>query len=353
MKTAFQRLAILAAIALIPVSCQDLFQQSRTGTLHILLPECYPPSTRSEAGIPDPGDFLVTVTNASGKVIHEDTYARFPDELTVPEGSYTVSAVSAPFDAPAFDAAQWGDTQIVMVGAGGSVAVTLSCHQLNCGLHIEVDPTFREAFPEGGLSLKSAEGSLSYAYMESRTAYFLPGAVSLLLDDGGFVQTLFTRTLEARDMLFLRLCANVGTRSGGITLQIDTTRNWLTDRFVFGGGDAGEMDNAYDVATAREHAGESGVWVYGYIVGVATATKKVSFSAPFSKNTNLVLGTKATTSDLEHCLSVELPSGAVRSALNLQDHPELLGGKVYLKGDLVSAYYGIPGLKGPSEYSLR
>lgn len=353
MKTALQLLAILAAIALIPVSCQDLFQQSRTGTLLITLPEFYPPSTRSALDIPDPGDFRITVTNASGKVVYEDSYARFPEQLPVPEGNYTVSAVSDDFYAPEFDAPQWGDTRVVTVPAGGNVAVDLSCSQLNCGLRLEVDPSFRDAFPDGKLSLKGAEGSLSYAYAEKRTAFFLPGSVTLLLDDGGSVQSLFTRTLEARDMLSIRLCANAAGRSGGITLQVDTLRNWVTDSFVLGGGDAGEIDNAYDVATAREHAGENDVWVWGYIVGVATNSKKVSFSAPFSKSTNLVLGTKATTSDLDHCLSVELPSGAVRGALNLQDHPELLGVKAYLRGDLVSAYYGIPGLKAPSEYRLK
>ena len=93
--------------------------------------------------------------------------------------------------------------------------------------------------------------------------------------------------------------------------------------------------------------------MWGYLVGVATSVKKVAFDPPFTKNTNLVLGPKASTDDPDRCLSVELPAGAIRNALNLQDHPELLGKKVYIRGDLVSAYYGIPGLKAPSEYSLN
>ena len=94
------------------------------------------------------------------------------------------------------------------------------------------------------------------------------------------------------------------------------------------------------------------MWVQGYIVGVATNTKKVDFEGPFTKNTNLVLGTHASTTDLGYCLSVELKAGPVREALNLVDHPGLLGKKVYIKGDLVDAYYGIPGLKSPSEYGF-
>ena len=134
---------------------------------------------------------------------------------------------------------------------------------------------------------------------------------------------------------------------------MDTARTWLSDRFVVGGGGADSVDGAYDVAEARLHAGERGVWVWGYIVGVATNTRKVAFSPPFNKNTNLVLGTRASTTELDRCLSVELPAGAIREALNLQDHPGLLGRGIYIRGDLVAAYYGIPGLKDPSEYQFK
>ena len=91
----------------------------------------------------------------------------------------------------------------------------------------------------------------------------------------------------------------------------------------------------------------------GYIVGVATGTGKIAFTPPFTKNTNLVLGTKASTADKDRCLSVELRAGDIRDALNLQDHPSLLGRKVHIKGDLVSAYYGIPGLKAPTDYQMN
>ena len=111
-------------------------------------------------------------------------------------------------------------------------------------------------------------------------------------------------------------------------------------------------DNALDVLQAREHAGEEDVWVQGYIVGVASSNKKISLEGPFTKNTNLVLGESDTTTVRDHCLSVELKAGAIRDALNLVDNPDQLGRKVYIKGDLVDAYYGIPGLKSPSEYGF-
>lgn len=42
----------------------------------------------------------------------------------------------------------------------------------------------------------------------------------------------------------------------------------------------------------------------------------------------------------------------MRDALNLVEHPELLGKKVYLKGDLETAYYGIPAIKNLKDYSF-
>jgi len=352
MKTTLRLPATLAVLLLLLPACQDLFRQHQAGTLVITLDAPAGTATRAGTGLPDTGSFLLTVSDAAGKIYYEGPFAQSPDELDVPAGTYTVSAESGPFDTPAFEAPQWGDTQVVSVAAGASVSVALSCRQLNCGLRLDIDATFRQAFPNGALSLRDASGSLPYGYEEVRAAYFRPGTVSLLLDDSGYVQTLFARTLEARQMLTVRLSANVETKSGGISLSVDTTRNWLSDSYVYGGRNAGEAGSAYDVATARTHAGEQDVWVCGYIVGVATGTAKASFTPPFTKDTNLILGTRAATSDLDYCLTVELKSGPIREALNLKDHPGLLGRKLSIKGDLVSAYYGIPGLKAPTEYQL-
>lgn len=355
MKTHVKFLAAVAAPLLLLPSCQDLFHPAdgQTGTLLISVNAPASAATRATDGLPDIGSFLLTIADSSGELLYEGPYDHSPDEMNVPAGSYTISAVSATFEAPAFDVPQWGDTQVVTVAAGASVNVTLACRQLNCGLRLDIEDSFRQAFPGGSLSLTHADGTLPYAYDESRTAYFRPGAVSLILEDSGFRQTLFTRTLEARQNLSVRLGANIDTKSGGISIQLDTTRNWLSERFVVGGAGAGDIGNAYDIATARTHADEKGVWVWGYIVGVATNTGKAAFTPPFTKNTNLVLGTKASTSDTAHCLAVELKAGEIRDALNLADHPELLGRKLHIKGDLVSAYYGIPGLKAPSEYQLQ
>jgi hypothetical protein len=65
-----------------------------------------------------------------------------------------------------------------------------------------------------------------------------------------------------------------------------------------------------------------------------------------------MLGPKSSTVDKDVCLSVQLSSGDLRDALNLVDNPQNLHRKVYLRGDIVDAYYGIPGIKNVSEYVL-
>ena len=165
-------------------------------------------------------------------------------------------------------------------------------------------------------------------------------------------QPLFTRTLREQQILSVNISASVGEGSGGISLQIDTSRIRFTENYLYGNDDASEIENAMSVMQARERAGEEDVWVCGYIVGVATATGKISFEPPFGKDTNIALGLRSGTSDKDYCITVELKSGAIRDGLNLMSNPDLLGRRVYMKGDLVSSYYGIPGLKNVSEYQF-
>ena len=50
-------------------------------------------------------------------------------------------------------------------------------------------------------------------------------------------------------------------------------------------------------------------------------------------------------------MPVQLPSGSIRTELNLKDHPENLGKKVQITGSL-EAYFSVPGLKSPSNYTF-
>lgn len=329
----------------------------KTGELRVtFVPERHG-DTRAVQEIPDTCDFMLTITDSKGKVLYDGTFGACPESLLVPEGSYVVRAVSGEFSKPAFSAPQYGDEQCVVVPRGGVADVRLVCRQMNAGVMLRIAPEFLDVYPQGVLFLKSDEGRLMYAYREKRVAYFNPGKVSLLLSDDGNEKVLMTRTMMAQEMLVLGVGTAVADSPAdgspkGITIAVDTARNWISDNYVIGGGPSGGggPENALTVPQALASVGEEDVWVCGYVVGGDLTSASASFSAPFSSKTNILLGPRSATSSKGLCLSVQLPDGEVRDALNLVDNHGLLGKKIYIRGDIVGAYYGIPGLKNVNAF---
>lgn len=313
-------------------------------------------SVRSVLEIPDTSDFLLKVTGPGGKVIYDGVYGDSPESIMVDAGSYTVNVISCEFSKPAFSQPQFGDEQCVVVPSGGVADVKLTCVQMNAGIVLDIDESFLEECPDGVLFLKSAQGRLMYSYMEKRTAYFKPGSISLLLSENGVEKVLMTKILYAQDIL--RVNVSAASSSSGqkesISIAVDTTRNWIVEDYVIGGtsGKGKEKDDALTVSQAIASAGAEDVWVNGYIVGGDLTASSASFDSPFLSRTNILLGSRSSTSEKDACLSVQLPSGNLRDMLNLVDNPELLGRKLCIKGDIVEAYYGIPGIKNVSDFDL-
>ena len=310
--------------------------------------------TRAVPEVPDTGDFIITINDSKGTVLYSGKYSACPEVLELSAGSY----VSCSFDKPAFSKPQYGDEQCVVVPAGGVVQVKLACSQQNCGVALRIDRTFLEGCPEGVLFLKCDHGKLMYSYSEKRTAYFLPGRISLVLNQGDGDEVLMTRILNACEMLTLGVSAAVSSAtspSTSVSVRVDTSRVWMYDEYVIGGQNqqGGDQDEALTISQARNSAGAEDVWVSGYIVGGDLTPSAASFDIPFTSRTNLVLGPKSSTIDRSACMSLQLPAGDVREALNLVDNPENLGRRIYVKGDVVEAYYGIPGIKNVSEFELR
>ena len=343
--------ALLLAACMAAVSCQELTGSNNKGTLQVNLSTDFLIQTKGLSHIPDPGAFNLTITDSKGKTIYDGSYSASPEHFEVAAGSYTVSVRSDEFDEPMFDTPQWGDTQVAKVSSGQAVNVFMNCTQLNSGIRLIPDATFRTAYPQATLYIQGADGALMYSYTEKRTAFFLPGVIAVILSDSGKSETICSRKLEAQEILTLGLSANLTTVTDGkIKVEVDTTRNWTSEYYTIGGESSSA--SAYNVTEARGHIGETGAWVEGYIVGIATNTSKFSFSGPFSKNTNIVIGLRSTSTDPEYLLSVELPKGDIRDALNLMDNPELLGHHVRICGDIVSAYYGIPGVKSLKDFEI-
>ena len=322
-----------------------------TGSIRVSIGERFLPDTR--VGILDVSDFILEVTDAKGGTVYYGSYSDSPDLLEVPAGSYTVTVLSSAEAGPGFDCPQYGDTQVVVVPQGQCVAVQMICTQLNSGMKLSVGQSFKKAFPEGALTLESQEKELGYEYDESRIAYFEPGVVSIRLDRDDKKETLFSRVLEARQILAVNLSAAGEGSAAGVSIKFDSTRVWSVENYCYGGGGGGPAD-ALSVAEARTRPGLEAVWVFGYIAGCFNSSSGPSFEPPFEKSTNLVLAPRPGTADRDVCLSVELPSGGhPRDDLNLKDNPSMLGRAVYLRGNLVEAYYGIPGMKSTTDYQMK
>lgn len=360
-KTALYAMALLAiSFGLVYSSCNKFPSQSGQGYLKWNFSVGV--VTRA-VDLPDTDSFKLKVVNSGGEILYEGDYGNSPETMLVNPGTYTVSVASRSFSNPEFEAPQFGDEQVVVVKAGAVTRVLLNCSQLNSGLRLRIDPDFQETYPGGSLLVSSAEGSLVYSPAESRTGYFKPGNLSISLRAGNEARQLLARILEPREILTLGITcpsaqASPVGQGGDLSIVVDTLRTWTEDDFEIGsegGGDSGtSVERAYSVSQAKDHAGEKSVWVSGYIVGGDLSSSKngINFKGPFESLTNIAIAARSSVSEKASCVSVQLQKGPIRDALNLVDHPELLGKKVYLRGDIEAAYYGIPGMKNLTEYSF-
>ena len=339
------------------ISCER-FGESATepkGELRISFQQSTETLTRSYSEVPDTSDFILTIKGSDGTIVYEGRFGDCPEKLDVAGGTYSIRAVSGKSAKPAFNSPIFGDEQCIKIMAGGTVNVKLLCTQLNAGIKLIVSKNFLTECPDGVLILRSAEGSLMYSYSETRTAYFQPGTVSLILNTGGSDEVLMTRELMGRDMLSIRIDVSVSDKelTEGINMQIDTSRVWMEEKFVLDAGSDSGSDGILTVADARTSAGREDIWVSGYIVGGDLTSASASFEAPFESPTNLLLGPRSSTKDKNACISVQLPAGYIRDEVNLVNNPGNLKRRICIRGDIVSAYFGIPGLKNITEYKFN
>lgn len=154
---------------------------------------------------------------------------------------------------------------------------------------------------------------------------------------------------------------------GYVTYRIDDIRIGTDDNSPGTGGDNpaipdlpggdGTQANPYNVAQALEiyrKGGASDLYVAGYIVGFiddSDANTGAHFSADHPSVFNILIASSPSETDAAGCLAVQLPWGAVRSALNLASNPANLGRLVTLRGD-IGKYLGTAGLRSTSSYSF-
>lgn len=116
----------------------------------------------------------------------------------------------------------------------------------------------------------------------------------------------------------------------------------------------GTKENPYSVEDMCD-ANPSGetVYVQGYIVGWIdpnTNPYTYNFSAEnCTVPSNIMLASTAQEDDYDYCIPIQLTSGAIRNALNLQSNPNALGHEVLLCGSW-EKYFNKGGLKSLTSY---
>ena len=124
----------------------------------------------------------------------------------------------------------------------------------------------------------------------------------------------------------------------------------------------GTADDPYNVAAGIGLQGNNVVaWVKGYIVGAVksgdghntvTSNDDIDWSAPFGRATNVLIADDASCNEVANCLIVKMPSGsALRSQVNLIEHPDNLGLQLIVNGTLKNAFGQQSGLDSPGTAS--
>ncbi|HLN52425.1 MAG TPA: DUF5689 domain-containing protein [Lentimicrobium sp.] len=183
-----------------------------------------------------------------------------------------------------------------------------------------------------------------------------------LMDQIG--NTIIVRTSKYSDFASDTIPGGYGTVTGILSVFGSDWQLTLRDRNdVTGfsdtippppGSGSGTFEDPYDVESGMSNTSNTPVWVKGFIVGVyetATSEFTPNFNPPFTTNTNLLIAASANETNLANCLPVQLPSGDIRTALNLVDNPDNEGKEVMVLGTL-EAYFSQPGVKNLTGYWL-
>ena len=352
----FPTLLFALTLAILSPACQPENESQSTAILRISFaePVGQTPIPETRAAVYDTNAFLLTVAQAGGDTLYHGTYGARPDAFEVTNGAYEITALSRTFSTPAFDAPQYGDRQMVVVANGQDTQIALYCKLINAALQFSFADTFKKKYGNGRLLLRSDNGSLTYPLTERRAAWFTPGNVAVLYQEGSAETPLFNRVLSAGEYHSLTLNASSDEAVAGFSIQVDTTVTPVVESIVIGPNypacNGLTKESAYDIASAAAHPGDT-AWVWGYIVGGDLTSSGIKFEGPFEKNSNLAIAVSSLERDRSKCFSVELSRAAIRSALNLVDHPENLGRKVWLYG-VLSTYFSLPGLKSVTDYAF-
>lgn len=134
-----------------------------------------------------------------------------------------------------------------------------------------------------------------------------------------------------------QLALTSGTASKEVTISANAVQ-------VTGAGTKENPFTVADVVKLNNWGKEA--WVEGYIIGALNGSKIDN-----TQVSNLAIAAVAGETKVENMVAVQLPSGDVRTALNVNDNTSNVGKKVKVYGSM-EAYLNLNGVKNTSDYVL-
>lgn len=313
--------------------------------------EHYSDGTFLKSGInTDTNSFILKIYSTDGSRIYEGAYGSRPQEISVVPGGYEVGLYSRKFSPPALDMPVFGEEHTVVVAENEQAKVSFLCRQVNAGIKFSFSDDFKEKFPGSGIYVVQGDRKLEYSYSQTKYAYVSTESFSITYSYGGKDTLLLEKSLEAGQMVHMKLSYSASRTSASVfRVEVDTTRQWSTVDYNVG---LKIPSGALSISEAKEHIGEKNIKVFGYVFGGDPSTTTVRVGPPFESRTTMVIAPSMTERNRNNMMVVELPAGEVRDALNLVNNPENLGRPIVVTGTIVQSYYGYPGVKTTKGYTL-
>lgn len=348
--------AAFAAMSLQGCSSFRLGEEPQPGAISLAIGEVpelfYSDGTflKSNLGIADTNSFILTIYSTEGEKIYDGKYGERPEEIIVTPGGYEIGLYSRRFNPPAFDSPVFGEEHTVVVAENEQARVSFMCRQINAGVKLTFASDFIARFPGSGVHILQGDERLAYDYGKGKYAYVSTDNFYIVYNNGSTDTTLLEKALEAGQMINMKLSYSASkTSASAFKVEVDTTREWISYNYNVG---LKIPTGAISIAEAKERIGEKNMKVFGYIIGGDPTTNSLRVGPPFESRASIVIAPSMSERNRNNMMVVELPSGAVREALNLVVYPENVGRPVVVTGTIVESYYGYPGIKGTKSYTL-
>ena len=178
-----------------------------------------------------------------------------------------------------------------------------------------------------------------------------------LLSEKGGEKKKFLELVAAKGITNGKKITIIGNR-GAYNGTAQVTNAYFVSIEGEGGGGgttpSGDTDGTeakpYTVTDAIAAGTGTNVFVKAYIVGWIdgkSLAEGAKFNGEATVATNIIIATSADETDLSKCMPVQLPAGAVRTAVNLQDNPGNYKKEILLVGN-IEKYFGATGVKSVS-----